>query len=306
MPLLPISSSQTLALCRSLDCNMGDGNVFICSYPKSGTTWTQAIVFHLLNMNNTEYAQARSEGLGHISDFSPFYEVDATWKEGRLSDTVQENHRLLKKRVFNTHLLPSMLPSRRYDGKNKFIYVLRQGQDACYSFYLHLRNQDGSGGIGDMSFTEFAEKWLDGNMPYGKWFSHIQAWLNTSNEYSSDLLLLRYQDMVADLPSQVQRIALFLGMKVLSDEELQSILPKLTFAGMSRNSHLYTPRSVKWKEGYNFIRKGVVGDSASHWDGLASHLRVKFDYEAQTVQKSLQKASHYELFKSLLPKKSEE
>ena len=41
MPLLPISSKQTTGFCRSLQ--LLDSDVFICSYPKSGTTWMQVI-----------------------------------------------------------------------------------------------------------------------------------------------------------------------------------------------------------------------------------------------------------------------
>lgn len=39
MPLLPISSSKTISMCRNLE--LRDSDIFICSYPKSGTTWMQ-------------------------------------------------------------------------------------------------------------------------------------------------------------------------------------------------------------------------------------------------------------------------
>ena len=46
MPLLPITSVETLKKCANLPLRSDD--VFICSYPKSGTTWTQHIVISLL------------------------------------------------------------------------------------------------------------------------------------------------------------------------------------------------------------------------------------------------------------------
>jgi hypothetical protein len=41
------------------------------SYPKSGTTWTQYIVYTLATRGERE--------LEHISMYAPFYEIDATW-----------------------------------------------------------------------------------------------------------------------------------------------------------------------------------------------------------------------------------
>jgi len=46
MPLLPITSQSTITKCKELPLRASD--IFICSYPKSGTTWTQQIVLSLL------------------------------------------------------------------------------------------------------------------------------------------------------------------------------------------------------------------------------------------------------------------
>ena len=216
---------------------------------------------------------------------------------------VQENHKLIGRRVFNTHLLPSMLPGRRFDGKTKYIYLLRSGPDACLSFFHHLSNQDDeSGGTSSTfpNFPAFAQQWLDGKIPYGSWNHHVCEWLEAQETLGGDLLLLRYEDMVNDLASQVQRIALFLGMQILNSADLEKLLPKLTFSGMKKEVDLYSPVSVKWKEGYSFIRKGVVGDSAEKWSALAPEMHQQFDAEALATEAQLH-AKHYELFRSLLP-----
>ena len=83
MPLLSISSPKTIEKCKSLSLRPSD--VFICSYPKSGTTWTQQIVLSLLLVNNRLQKEKGDDGnknehediieYDHVSDFAPFYEI---------------------------------------------------------------------------------------------------------------------------------------------------------------------------------------------------------------------------------------
>ena len=65
-PLLPITSPNTLNNCKNLPLT---NDIFIASYPKSGTTWTQAIVYHLLAAGRDDLPP-----LEHISNFAAFFE----------------------------------------------------------------------------------------------------------------------------------------------------------------------------------------------------------------------------------------
>ena len=92
IPLLPISSARTLELCQSPPEFSHGHTIFICSYPKSGTTWTQNIVvtktlrilctmfshFMVFSKHGTKYQLLSSgnQNFSHISQFSPFYEID--------------------------------------------------------------------------------------------------------------------------------------------------------------------------------------------------------------------------------------
>jgi len=86
--------------------------LFIASYPKSGTTWTQAIIYNLITYGaDLEF---------HISKYSPFFEIDETWNEKK-SD-IDATHEKINWRVYNTHLRYNMMPK----GSNmKYIYVVR-------------------------------------------------------------------------------------------------------------------------------------------------------------------------------------
>jgi hypothetical protein len=146
MPRLSITSLATIQKCKSLQLRPTD--VFICSYPKSGTTWTQQIVVSLILANNRrggcqpqnddegdagkkQYQQQQLQeedggnaksittssgrsniSYNHISDLAPFYEIDAHWEPSNnsLAKSVIQNHDKLQRRIFNTHLRWEMLP----------------------------------------------------------------------------------------------------------------------------------------------------------------------------------------------------
>ena len=110
-------------------------DVFVCSYPKSGTTWMQAILAQIVT--NLE----RASTFAHVSEVSPFFEIDPHWDpddERRLSPTVRANHARFGRRCFNTHLPWSLMPR---GGGAAYVYVVRDGRDAARSFHAHLSSQ---------------------------------------------------------------------------------------------------------------------------------------------------------------------
>lgn len=290
MPLLPITSQATVRACRAMKVSSKD--VFVCSYPKSGTTWTQNIVVRLL------WEMSRSIGDKsnplpedwHLSHSAPFYEVDQYWQQP-VSDNRATNpnedepmERIPPKtpipsdsideyRVFNTHLLPHQLPKDA-----KCVYVVRDPLDVMVSFFHHLSNQAVEDGGFTGSFQEFFQGFLDGTIVYGKWQDHIEAWLGNEGGNNSNFLLLHYEDMKQDLAKETKRLARFL----MDDDDEGSIedcdvryvheivsrvVPHCTFAAMKHERKRYTPLTVSWKNDpetgkpYDkFVRKGTVGD----------------------------------------------
>jgi len=318
MPLLPISSPSTIAKCKDLPLRASD--VFICSYPKSGTTWTQQIVLSLLSADK-RYDPATStvgntddkadtiddninddtkqvEEYNHVSDYAPFYEIDAHWEStsNELTQQVRTNHTKLGRRVFNTHLRWDILPkfagtdsdcntteqsSSLRPTTGKFIYITRSQSDVVTSFYHHLSNQ--KEGTYTHGYTQFVVDWMDGNIAFGSSIHHLLSFVDgfVDNEYRSTtteasnskpsavskedheqpLLLLSYEALKHNLHAEVQRIISFLNLKHIPSHILDNeLLPSFTFDSMKNNSSKFQPKSVTWLNNYQFLRKGTVGD----------------------------------------------
>ena len=289
MPLLPISSPQTIGLCASMPLYPND--IFICSYPKSGTTWTQHIVLSLLVKSASKKKAKKGYDTtcrddviekqlwyNHVSEYAPFYEVDQHWDANKqeLIESVRKNHKKLGQRVFNTHLHWDMLPTRmaneslsrnnnrNNNNKAKFIYLIRSPMDVCLSFYYHLSNQQ-EGGY-DGNFDDFFNDWVEGKIAFGSYVDHIVSFApafvvdDASND--QEVLLISYEDMISELPAVVTKIARFIQADI-SNDEIQELLPTFTFQNMKANLHRFQPKSVSWKNDFKFLRKGISGDSLS-------------------------------------------
>eukprot|EP00962_Isochrysis_galbana_P042005 scaffold15589_cov111-Isochrysis_galbana.AAC.2 len=161
-PLLPITKPATLKACASLP--MDRPTVFICSYPKSGTTWMQNIVYEL--------ATRGRRPLDHISKYCPFFENDKSWVhtsggQSYVAPFHSGAHDEIGVRIFNTHLLWHMMPGTEHGDRTaraaadrtgsdrrrgkvsqvqeqdcaRYIYLVRSPKDVCASFYHHLSHQ---------------------------------------------------------------------------------------------------------------------------------------------------------------------
>lgn len=262
MPLLPITSAQTVEACR--DIELLEGDVFVCSYPKSGTTWTQNLVCRLL----VEHVGMELPEDWHLSHTAPFYEVDQYWR-GRdrvpartpIEGVDKESRNQLSYRVFNTHLRPHQLPPNA-----RCVYVIRDELDVLASFFYHLSNMAVADGGYEGTEAQFCSDFLAGTVLYGRWQDHLEAWLGTTNE-NSNIILLHYEDMKNDLEGEATRLAQFLGVGTTRiSDVVKSAIEHCTFASMKKERARYTPKSVDWKRDAdgkpydNFVRTGRVGD----------------------------------------------
>ncbi len=257
LPTLPITSIETLEKCKTL--SVGSSDIFIASFPKSGTTWMQNIVIQLL-LAQRQWNGQEELLISHISQYAPFYEIDAHWEGENLSSDLQESHKALGCRVFNTHLRWDMLPQGA-----KYIYVVRDGRDVLTSFYHHLSNQHEDDGGFQGTFQEFFDQFLHGSIAYGKWSHHLASWMPQIETGNPNILLVQYENLKQDLKGQIIRISNFMNLAQATEPPpfLDQVLERVSFDYMQTHQHLFHPISVRWRPGYNFIRSGTVGDYKS-------------------------------------------
>ncbi len=162
-------------------------DVFISSYPRSGTTLTQWILYLL-----THEEQPDPE---HLTKVSPWFERSLAIGEVTASDL----QRFPSPRVFKSHLPREWLP----DGA-RYIYVEREGADVLASYFNFYRAYLGFEGTLD----DFYRRFMDGRVQYGSWFEHVAGWHARASD--PDVLIVRYEDLLSDRKASIERIVDFL------------------------------------------------------------------------------------------------
>lgn len=221
-------------------------HIFITSFPKSGTTWAQSIVLHLVT--------------GHAPT-DPI--TQAPWLEAAIATrhtTFQELQRTTCT-VFKTHATPANLfPAATSDFK--LIVVTRNPKDVCCSLYHHRNALVHQPQVDwEAHVAQFADGKID-DAGAGDWFDWTFDWA-TQTVYKN-VYWLHYEALAQRPETEIRDLARFLGV-ALTDQLLADILEKSSFDNMKRThealdiSHA-TVSSQRRPGASPHFRCGRVGD----------------------------------------------
>ncbi|XP_048210587.1 amine sulfotransferase-like [Perognathus longimembris pacificus] len=233
------------------DFEIRDDDVFIITYPKSGTIWTQQIlslIFYEEHRNGTENIKT--------IDRVPFLEYNIHHLEYAQRPSP---------RLFSSHIPYYLAPRGLKSKKAKMLYIYRNPKDVLVSFF-HFSNLVSLLEASD-TIEHYMETFLDGKVVGSRWFDHIKGWYEHRHDFN--ILFLSYEEMKKDLRNSVLKLSKFFD-KELSEEDVDAVVIQASFEKMKSDARanydviLSDEIGTRNSDG-RFLRKGTVGDWKNHF-----------------------------------------
>jgi sulfotransferase len=221
-------------------------DIFVVTFPRSGTTWMEQVIHLLLNQGE--------QGSKVLGDAVPWVET--------LPNRPQRFKKFLEgmtgRRLFTSHLPYSLMPGKHYSS-TRFVYVARNPKDVAVSTYYHDRSKHGYEG----TWEEHLNLFFAGKVMYGSYFDHILPWWEATKQ-ASNILFVKYEDMKQDLRAIILKLVDFLQLAA-DGELIKKVIDKSGFKTMANNPQT----NLNWvpqKQGIpGHFRKGEIGDWRNHF-----------------------------------------
>tara|TARA_Y100000589_G_scaffold3861_1_gene3438 strand:- start:1375 stop:2124 length:750 start_codon:yes stop_codon:yes gene_type:complete len=213
-------------------------DIYVVTYPKSGTTLCQVILFQMLNNGKVNF--------DHVNDVSPW-----------IRNEVFKNNPVKKikgRRVIKSHDYYKLFPRSH---KGKIVYIYRNGCDVCASLFHQKRNYNNP----ELTFQKhFEDMFGNGSM---NWFRFNKDWFVNKRNYK--ILYLSYDQLIEDKRNSIIKLADFLNIDQKSFN-IDTVLNLSSFDYMKENEQKFgeKPPAKPDKIYDNFIRKGVSGEGKAY------------------------------------------
>lgn len=261
-----------------------DGDVFIGTYPKSGTTWMQQIVRSLLGLSSDI----------RIDQLAPWVDMRVSPLELVAARLEAQQHR----RFMKHHSALPYIPVDAHT-KGSHIYVARDGRDVVMSLHAFHRQftpeyiVDLNAGKFDgpritsapEDVVSYFETWLrNDGAPFWPYWEHIRTWWCVRNH--PRVLLTHYGALEQDPNAEIRRVYDFLKRYGdvsggSADDVVAGAVANSTFSAMKKRAAVSAPRGGEFlaNGGSSFFRQG----KSQRWRGVLPDDLVA-EYEEMAVR----------------------
>lgn len=252
----PASACSKASLDFACNYEPQANDVFVVTPMKCGTTWMQQIVYEILMKGEGDFSDS---GHRHLFATSPWLE---SFNGVPLAEAPLLGSQQL--RLIKSHLPAAACP---FSESAKYIYVMRH-PGSCFASSVDFFRAN----AGDLSPTpETMLDWFcSDRMWWGSWVKHVAGFYER-HQKCSNILFISFEDMKADLPGVIERVAEFLNVD-LTEPQYLAIQRKSSFSYMKEHEEQFEMLAPGFfATGDSFFPSG----SANRFDALSPQVQTR-------------------------------
>tara|TARA_B100000029_G_scaffold367364_1_gene360797 strand:- start:23 stop:859 length:837 start_codon:yes stop_codon:yes gene_type:complete len=229
--------------------------VWCASYPKSGNTWIKAIITSLLYSEEGIFNFDLLKKIGQfpirhqfkefIDDYSNLKKISDNWIKAQEKINFDGKLRIFKTHHGNYNFLGNNFTNKK--NTSGVIYIVRDPRNMITSIANHFQYDLKT----STNFLLEERKLLFTSDPknprykseenivniLGSWKDHYNSWKTSSN-----LIIIKYEDLLSDTKSQINKLIIFLkkfGNFEVNNEKIDNIIRTTSFETLQKNEKKY-------------------------------------------------------------------
>jgi hypothetical protein len=219
-------------------------DVFVGSYPRSGSTWLRFMLLEIL--------AGQASGFANTNEMLPDV---GRHKSG--APVLPGSGRLIK-----TH-------ERFRPEYKKAIYLVRDPRDVAISEFAYQKAL----GLARDDFDSYVQRFLQGGVnPFGPWIDHATSWMNAADARRAEILHVNFEELKREPQEQLCRIVDFLRMPQVKDRIPAAI--KNNSLTRMKEKEKASPQRASAKG--RFIRSGSAGGWRSTFTDRQAQLMQQY------------------------------
>ncbi|GAB1861332.1 Sulfotransferase 1C4 [Camponotus japonicus] len=233
-------------------------DTWIITYPRSGTTLTQELIWLVANDMNFDEAYRRP-----LTERVPFIDISLIREDELLASSSPNEQKMTKysvefvqnqpsPRFVKSHFPLDLWPTV-VNNDCKIIYVARNPKDVVVSWYNLLRDLNQYQG----NFEQMCNDFINNHTMWAPYWEHVKsAW---AIRHKPNILFLFYEDLTKNLSENIKKVATFYG-KTYNNEQIAKLTEHLNIENFRKNSMVNQLEQAGRIKPELFIRQGKTGN----------------------------------------------